>query len=68
MMYYFNPDNKGFHVDTPFEKDELPPNPLDHFCLDKYQGIDKSYKRPFRKDQSLNLSATKRKKSIRKSP
>ncbi len=68
MMYYFNPDKKGFYIDTSFEKDELAPNPLDHFCLDKYQGIDKSFKRPPKKEQSLNFLGTKRKKSMRKSP
>ena len=67
-MYYFNPDKKGFYIDTPFEKDELAPNPLDQFCLDKYQGIDKSFKRPPKKEQSLNFLGTKRKKSMRKSP
>ena len=58
MMYYFNPDKMGFYVDTPFEKNELSPNPLDHFCLDQYQGLDKSFKRPIKKDLLLNFSAT----------
>ena len=68
LLYNFTQDDKGFHYDTEFERDEPPLHQKDFFCIDKAKGPEKLAKRyiyPVEEDKASNASE---KKSTRYSP
>lgn len=67
LLYNFTEDNKGFHIDTEFERDEPPSNPKDYWCVDKTKGPDKlavRYLKPEVEDDVVSSASIKSTKKI----